>query len=603
MMPEIALNILDIAENSVRAQASLVEITVSVQPKEDILTVMIKDDGCGMTPEQVGKVQDPFFTTRTTRKVGLGVPFFKQAAESTGGSTTEEAAAESAGTAEAAESASSALDSLPAAVGEGTITATPEMYSAIDLSEPYTVNMYMIGDTPNDWDRVLELANEYLEPFNTSLNVTIMSWSDYPTMYSLVLAGGEQVDMIFTAPWCYMYTEAAKGSFYELTDEFIAANMPLTSKYQAAESWDETTISGKTIAVPSNVASPMGKIVAIRQDLADKYGISELTSWDDYMNFCLTIAEQETPESGIYAMPASGNNSELWDVYRQQYDTFAAVSSGNVVMYYQYDGEIPAKEDIKLVCELDYFRDFAHDMKTLADAGAWSRSALTNTVTDDDAFGNLQGASIAWNTSVFTYMEQAEKTEGVECAAYDITQDHLVGAEAYSNNDMAITAGSQNPERAAMVLDLMKFDTYLNKLLLLGIEGEHYSINEQNEYTELENSTNYAAFSTSVSWAIKNGDLTEGGVPEREKAITDAWEERVVMNPTITFVFDDTNVKSYMSAVDSVLADYIPMLQLGLVDDVDATIDECVQKCYDAGLQNIYDEFNTQYDAWVATRG
>ena len=514
-----------------------------------------------------------------------------------------ETTAESAAGTEAAQSTGASLDSLPAAVGEGTITATPEMYSNIDLSEPYTVNMYLIGDTPNDWDRVLELANEYLEPFNTSLNVTIMSWSDYQTMYSLVLAGGEQVDLIFTAPWCYMYTEAAKGSFYELTDEFIANNMPLTNKYQAAESWDETTISGKTIAVPSNVASPMGKIVAIRQDLADKYGISELTTWEDYMNFCLTIAEQETPQSGIYAMPASGGNSELWDVYRQQYDTFAAVSSGNVVMYYQYDGEIPAKEDIKLVCELDYFRDFAHDMKTLADAGAWSRSALTNTVTDDDAFGNLQGASIAWNTSVFTYMEQAEKTEGVECAAYDITQDHLVGAEAYSNNDMAITAGSQNPERAAMVLDLMKFDTYLNKLLLLGIEGEHYSINEQNEYTELENSTNYAAFSTSVSWAIKNGDLTEGGVPEREKAITDAWEERVVMNPTITFVFDDTNVKSYMSAVDSVLADYIPMLQLGLVDDVDATIDECVQKCYDAGLQNIYDEFNTQYDAWVATRG
>ncbi|HIY59519.1 MAG TPA: ABC transporter substrate-binding protein [Candidatus Eisenbergiella pullistercoris] len=514
-----------------------------------------------------------------------------------------ETTAESAAGTEAAQSTGASLDSLPAAVGEGTITATPEMYSNIDLSEPYTVNMYLIGDTPNDWDRVLELANEYLEPFNTSLNVTIMSWSDYQTMYSLVLAGGEQVDLIFTAPWCYMYTEAAKGSFYELTDEFIANNMPLTNKYQAAESWDETTISGKTIAVPSNVASPMGKIVAIRQDLADKYGISELTTWEDYMNFCQTIAEQETPQSGIYAMPASGNNSELWDVYRQQYDTFAAVSSGNVVMYYQYDGEIPAKEDIKLVCELDYFRDFAHDMKTLADAGAWSRSALTNTVTDDDAFGNLQGASIAWNTSVFTYMEQAEKTEGVQCTAYDITQDHLVGAEAYSNNDMAITAGSQNPERAAMVLDLMKFDTYLNKLLLLGIEGEHYSINEQNEYTELENSTNYAAFSTSVSWAIKNGDLTEGGVPEREKAITDAWEERVVMNPTITFVFDDTNVKSYMSAVDSVLADYIPMLQLGLVDDVDATIDECVQKCYDAGLQNIYDEFNTQYDAWVATRG
>lgn len=85
-MPEIALNILDIAENSVRADASLIVITVSVQPEEDTLTVSIKDDGCGMTPEQAEKVQDPFFTTRTTRKVGLGVPFFKQAAESAGGS-------------------------------------------------------------------------------------------------------------------------------------------------------------------------------------------------------------------------------------------------------------------------------------------------------------------------------------------------------------------------------------------------------------------------------------------------------------------------------------------------------------------------------------
>ena len=62
------------------------EITVSVQPEEDTLTVVIRDDGCGMTKEQAARVQDPFFTTRTTRKVGLGVPFFKQAAESTDGS-------------------------------------------------------------------------------------------------------------------------------------------------------------------------------------------------------------------------------------------------------------------------------------------------------------------------------------------------------------------------------------------------------------------------------------------------------------------------------------------------------------------------------------
>lgn len=86
MMPEISLNILDVAENSIRAEASIVEILVSVQNREDSLRVVIKDNGCGMDEEQIRMVQDPFFTTRKTRKVGLGVPFFKQAAECTGGS-------------------------------------------------------------------------------------------------------------------------------------------------------------------------------------------------------------------------------------------------------------------------------------------------------------------------------------------------------------------------------------------------------------------------------------------------------------------------------------------------------------------------------------
>lgn len=494
------------------------------------------------------------------------------------------------------------LDSLPSEVGQGTITATPEIYASTDLSKSYTVNMYLIGDTPNDWDNVINKVNDYLQPFNTELAVTFMSWSDYQTMYSLVLAGGEQVDLIFTAPWCFMYNEAAKGSFYELTDDFVANYMPLTSKYQAADSWDETTISGKTIAVPSNQAQPMGKIVAVRQDLMEKYGMSELDNWDDYKKYMLTIAEKETPESGIYALAASGDNNELWDVYRQQTDTFLALDSSYMDFMYEYKGEIPTKDDIKLAYEFDSFRDYAKDMKEMADAGCWSRSALTNTITDDDAFGNLQGASIAWNGSVFTYMEQAEKTDGVECMAYDLTKDHLVGAEAYSNNDMAIAAGSKNPERAAMVLDLIKFDTYLNRLLILGEQDVHYTIDDEGQYTETDKASDYAAFAISASWAIKNGDLSEAGTPEREKKITDAWETRVQMNPTITFVFDDTNVKAYVSAVTAVLTDYVPMLELGLVDDVDATLDEMIQKCYDAGLQQIYDEFYSQYDAWLATR-
>lgn len=496
------------------------------------------------------------------------------------------------------------LSGLPEEYDYGTnVKATPELYANTDLSSDYTVNLYLIGDKPNDYQRVEDLVNEYLEPFNTSISTTIMSWSDYQTMYSLVLAGGEQVDLIFTAPWCYMFTEAPKGSFKELNQEFREKYMPLTNKYQAPESWDETTIQGKTIAVPSDEASPMGKIVAVRKDLMDKYGIDDLENWDDYMEYMLTIAEKETPQSGIYALAASGNNNELWDVYRQQTNMLFAMDNSWLDMAYEYkEDTIPTSDDIKLAYEWDEFREYCYDMKELADAGCWSRSALTNTVTDDDAFGNLQGASIAWNTSVFTYMEQAEKTEGVECVAYDLTKDKVVAAEAYSNNDMAIAAGSKNPERAAMVLDMMKFDTYVNNLLMLGIKDEHYSIDDKGQYTELEAATEYPANNLSASWAIKNHTLKEAGTPERELAITDSWEERIVMNPCITFVFDDTNVKSQCAAVIAVFEDYIPMLELGLVDDVDATLDEMFQKCNNSGLQEVKDEFYRQYEEWYATR-
>ena len=88
MMPEISLNILDVAENSTRARASRVEISVDADTAADTLTIVIADNGCGMTPEQVSQVTDPFFTTRKTRRVGLGVSFFKLAAELSGGSFT-----------------------------------------------------------------------------------------------------------------------------------------------------------------------------------------------------------------------------------------------------------------------------------------------------------------------------------------------------------------------------------------------------------------------------------------------------------------------------------------------------------------------------------
>ena len=73
-MKEISLNILDVAQNSLRANATEINILVFFDTAADRLTVSIKDNGCGMSQEFVSRVLDPFTTTRTTRRVGLGLP-------------------------------------------------------------------------------------------------------------------------------------------------------------------------------------------------------------------------------------------------------------------------------------------------------------------------------------------------------------------------------------------------------------------------------------------------------------------------------------------------------------------------------------------------
>lgn len=116
-MRELSLNVMDVAQNSVRAEADLVRITVEESDKEDRLTISIADNGCGMTEDQVRQVIDPFFTTRTTRKVGLGVPLFKLSAEQTGGSFD-----------------------IQSKVGEGTTTTASYVKSHVDMTPLGDIN-------------------------------------------------------------------------------------------------------------------------------------------------------------------------------------------------------------------------------------------------------------------------------------------------------------------------------------------------------------------------------------------------------------------------------------------------------------------------------
>jgi len=131
-MKDLALHILDILQNSVTAGATLVKLQIDEIPADDKYLVKFTDNGKGMDAEMVQHVTDPFFTTRTTRKVGLGLPLLNQNAKRTGGSLMIHSTP-GMGTEVLVEFSFKHIDRLPTGDIAGTLALTVSSYPAIEF--------------------------------------------------------------------------------------------------------------------------------------------------------------------------------------------------------------------------------------------------------------------------------------------------------------------------------------------------------------------------------------------------------------------------------------------------------------------------------------
>ena len=181
-MRELSLNILDIAQNSLSAGAALVTLTVDEDSGADSLTLRVEDDGRGMDADTLQRVRDPFYTTRTTRKVGMGIPLFRMAAEMTGGSL-DIVSEPGKGTAVTASFSLSHIDRMPLGDMAGTVTALIRLNPGVDFVYRHTVDgrsfemdtrelRAQLGDVPLSEPDVMEWIDGYLREQEDSLGGT-----------------------------------------------------------------------------------------------------------------------------------------------------------------------------------------------------------------------------------------------------------------------------------------------------------------------------------------------------------------------------------------------------------------------------------------------
>lgn len=148
-MRELSLHLMDIAQNSIAANAKNVFIDVSENTKTDLLQMSVRDDGKGMDEEFLRMVSDPFTTTRTTRKVGLGIPLLKEAAELANGSLTIESK-KGIGTRLDVRFQRSHIDRMPLGDLAGTFLSLAVSYPEIHFVMSYSMNdrKFVYDDEP-----------------------------------------------------------------------------------------------------------------------------------------------------------------------------------------------------------------------------------------------------------------------------------------------------------------------------------------------------------------------------------------------------------------------------------------------------------------------
>ncbi|MDR1532249.1 MAG: ABC transporter substrate-binding protein [Clostridiales bacterium] len=487
-----------------------------------------------------------------------------------------------------------------ASCGEAQTSETPAE-GAPGISQHVDLTMYLLGDVPADQELVqAELNKQLNEKLNVTLTTKYLSWGDYMTKYSLILASGQDVDLIYTSDWAFYPTEAAKGAFYELTDEFMELYMPNVLKTQAPESLNQARINGKLYAIPKNNTGLEGEsYVMIRKDLREKYGMGTIDSLEKLEEYFKAVLANE---SGILPYAANYDAGGFYmEAYLQPNSIYGA---GPGYSYSAASTEAPEFSEL----EYTWFREdiipYYERMKQWAEWGFWSKNAISNTEATRDAFENGKSASLGQNPGTLYTAGRNLSNNNPEWTyeVLDVCPGTNRHPSMYTGDCMAIADASKKPERTAMLIDLIKSDLDVYLCLVGGIEGKHYVLDEDGSRLLGPEADKYPWDSGTWGFRWNDAMLPRDASMTAEQAAFEEGQKKLFLAPDVLgFRFDREPVKNEMAAVEAIADEYVDMFHLGMVPDIRGTVAEWKAKTEAAGLPVIEAEFEKQYNAWKAT--
>ncbi|WP_419872494.1 ABC transporter substrate-binding protein [Candidatus Pristimantibacillus sp. PTI5] len=423
------------------------------------------------------------------------------------------------------------------------------------------------------------------EKINATVKLMPIDIGAWVQQVNLLLAGNEPLDLLVTSSFFNFSSQVAKGQLLPI-DELVEKHAPTIKDTMELAIFNATKVGGKSYGVPSvrDTAADHGFVA--RKDLMDKYGLT-FDNVKTYADLDPIFQKIKENEPGMYPLVQRSQTLGIAaEIVRGYIDTLGDTPGILIV----------ENQDLKVVnlYEQQMYKD------ALQLARKWYQAGYTmpDAATTQEGNNSLlkAGKGFSYLSNMKPGFEAQEKTVN----GYEMVAARFVPPISTSDSGtgfmMSIPKNTQDPDRAAQLLNLLYTDKDIANLIANGVEGKHYVDAGNGQIKAPEGGSNYVF----NQWQVGNNALAkvwEGTAP-------DIWEQTKEFNNSSTFSkalgfsFDSSPVKTEIAAVANVNNQYKAGLESGTIDP--AKLDEFISKLKSAGLDKIIAEKQKQLDQWAA---
>ncbi|RED64833.1 ABC transporter substrate-binding protein [Cohnella lupini] len=471
--------------------------------------------------------------------------------------------------------------------------------------DPVTLKIILPGDRPADMDVIIEEAEKRMaDTINVKLDLVFVPFSDLASKTQVMLASGEDVDLIFDAPWLHMEQMIAAG-YYEPLEDLLAQYGQDAVSVRSQQMFDANKFQGKIYALPLGNSHLDGRTYLIRKDLREKYGVAPIKSYEELIAFANKIKENEKDIIPLLASGQPGQKDISWGAFRAfmtrdpEILRSDALGQSLVLHYKNNDGKV-----YNLFDEMDptvwswiedarklYTDGLIHpDVLAIKDANAVFESG-------DVAIYATNGFGVpaAMKASIPKNVPGAE----VEAVTFMPLEKGKITTSFKQANFQAIPKVSKNKERAMMFLNwTAQKENY--DLLAYGIEGTNYEAIGDDQYKTLPDSK-YSYFPYAWVWNPTLDRLDAGLDPDAiEHLKFNTVADNLIASKLTGFSFNPEPVANEVSLYSAIEDKYYSSLFNGVSDPTETW--NKLKSEGEAYLKKIQVELQKQIDEFLATK-